>query len=578
MIISLDKYKATGGGGEKPTEVLTKTITENGSQIFNPQEGYVFSSAEITTNIHPTEALVATINENGSRHFDGEYNGADITVDVETSTNTKVETGLISAVELTEEALNLNTSESKYYSVPVSWQLGNGYKILKYSDIVLPKLEGWNNTGGFPELTYNSNTSSVEYVKDQNGNDAQFLFPSTYVINYLPKIIDGTYHWKNVRSGLLIKPEGTASFSNYYSGSFGLLDDSNNEQYINGFEYLNSNPLYLLDKYGNSVAYNDLLSTTGYIEGCQVLIPSEYGFGDGIISSDKWVYTGTNELNLFNTYAVDKQVVKDEFVNLNNVAFKPISITNSNTRLYCIYSLPIDMEIDFSRTYNADVILDFTDLESVKSITINDITNDTFGKSISFSFSNCFNLKSINFISDSVKTNCKTLLSDTFKNCYNLSTISGLTFDFSSTNDTNSMFYNCHSLKTIPVLNTSKVTSMHNMFFNCKSLTTVEGIDFSAVLDGPVYMFGYDDLPNITHFIVNGVINFTWVSNHGFKRTPNLDFESIKSILTAMSKKTSTFAKTMQFNSTITDQNSELTNLVATCTSLGWTITGLTIN
>ena len=82
MIISLDKYKATGGGGEKPTEVLTQTITENGSQTFNPQEGYVFSSAEITTDIHPTEALVATINENGSHSFSGEYNGADITTDV----------------------------------------------------------------------------------------------------------------------------------------------------------------------------------------------------------------------------------------------------------------------------------------------------------------------------------------------------------------------------------------------------------------------------------------------------------------------------------------------------------------
>ena len=79
MIISLDKYK---GGGEKPTEVLTQTITANGSQTFNPQEGYVFSSAEITTDIHPTEALVATINENGIRHFDGEYNGADITTDI----------------------------------------------------------------------------------------------------------------------------------------------------------------------------------------------------------------------------------------------------------------------------------------------------------------------------------------------------------------------------------------------------------------------------------------------------------------------------------------------------------------
>ena len=82
MIISLDKYKATGGGGEKPTEVLTQTITQNGSQTFEPKEGYVFSSAEITTDIHPTETLITTINENGSNSFDGEYNGADITTDI----------------------------------------------------------------------------------------------------------------------------------------------------------------------------------------------------------------------------------------------------------------------------------------------------------------------------------------------------------------------------------------------------------------------------------------------------------------------------------------------------------------
>ena len=81
MIISLNKYKGSGGG-EKPTEVLTQTITENGSQTFNPQEGYVFSSAEITTDVHPTEALVATIDKNSTYHIIGEYNRVEITTDV----------------------------------------------------------------------------------------------------------------------------------------------------------------------------------------------------------------------------------------------------------------------------------------------------------------------------------------------------------------------------------------------------------------------------------------------------------------------------------------------------------------
>ena len=89
MIISIDKYKKTGGsgGGEaKPEQTLNKTITENGSQTFIPSTGYVFSSAKITTDVHPTEKLTATIKDNGVATFGGEYAGAEITVDVETFT------------------------------------------------------------------------------------------------------------------------------------------------------------------------------------------------------------------------------------------------------------------------------------------------------------------------------------------------------------------------------------------------------------------------------------------------------------------------------------------------------------
>ena len=38
-----------------------------------------------------------------------------------------------------------------------------------------------------------------------------------------------------------------------------------------------------------------------------------------------------------------------------------------------------------------------------------------------------------------------------------------------------------------------------------------------------------------------------------------------------------TDAKELAFNRTMTDQNGELATLVASCTSKGWTITGLTL-
>ena len=61
-------------------------------------------------------------------------------------------------------------------------------------------------------------------------------------------------------------------------------------------------------------------------------------------------------------------------------------------------------------------------------------------------------------------------------------------------------------------------------------------------------------------------------------QSSKLDYDSVKSILTAASNTTNTNSKTLSFNSTQTDQNGELAALVSTCTSKGWTINGLTLN
>ena len=82
-----------------------------------------------------------------------------------------------------------------------------------------------------------------------------------------------------------------------------------------------------------------------------------------------------------------------------------------------------------------------------------------------------------------------------------------------------------------------------------------------------------------TSIHVTGSISFSWTSKNGFSGIPNLDFNSIKSILEAMNRCTNPeTAKTMSFKATMTDQDSQLTNLVSECNGKGWTITGLTIN
>ena len=187
-------------------------------------------------------------------------------------------------------------------------------------------------------------------------------------------------------------------------------------------------------------------------------------------------------------------------------------------------------------------------------------------------FYGCANLTSI----PTLDTSKVTSMGSMFIGCSNLTSIP--TLDTSKVTSMGSMFRNCRSLTSIPALDTSQVTNMNNMFDSCTSLTTIESIDFSSCTDTG-YMFSpLYDYSKLTSMHVTGSISFSWTSG-GFSSIPNLDFNSIKSILEAMNRCTNPeTAKTMSFKSTMTDQDSQLANLVSECNGKGWTITGLTIN
>ena len=188
-----------------------------------------------------------------------------------------------------------------------------------------------------------------------------------------------------------------------------------------------------------------------------------------------------------------------------------------------------------------------------------------------------------------------------FYKCSSLETIPLL--NTSNITDMSNMFEKS-GIKTIPALDTSKVTNMGGMFGDCESLTylpaldtshatnmdnfiynwnerpdfkSVYGIDFSSITSQPSNFFSYYDSPDLTHFIVNGKINFSWNDNYGLQHFINLDYESVKSILEAMNRTDNTNAKKMKLNCVAVDRNGELTALVASCATKGWTITGLTV-
>ena len=185
-----------------------------------------------------------------------------------------------------------------------------------------------------------------------------------------------------------------------------------------------------------------------------------------------------------------------------------------------------------------------------------------------------------------------------FTICSDLTSLDVSGFDTSNVTSMNDMFYGCTSLQTIPQLDTSKVTSMYGMFYNCNNLNSIpelntsnvtnmsymfsgvywsmvlqriEGLDMSSVTSASD-MFEHQS--SLSYIRLNGSLNISL----DISATSELDYDSVKSVLTAASNTVNTNSKTLKFNSTLTDQNGELAGLVSTCTSKGWTISGLTLN
>ena len=142
--------------------------------------------------------------------------------------------------------------------------------------------------------------------------------------------------------------------------------------------------------------------------------------------------------------------------------------------------------------------------------------------------------------------------------------------DTSNGTNFSNMFNSCELLVTAPQLDTSKNTNFGYMFGYCHSLTTIPQLDVSNATNTFGMLGSCYNLTNIT-FV--GSIN----SSIDFLSSPLLTYDSIKSILTACAATTNTTAKTLKFDSTIADTEGELATLVSSCTSKGWTVSGLVL-
>lgn len=222
---------------------------------------------------------------------------------------------------------------------------------------------------------------------------------------------------------------------------------------------------------------------------------------------------------------------------------------------------------DFSQTTQFDFL--FYNCNKLISIPQLDTSNST---SFSSMFNTCSRLTTI----PQLDTSNGTIFGQMFNQCNSLTTIPQL--DTSKGTNFEYMFFSCTNLTTIPQLDTSKGTNFSYMFYNCKNLEEIEGeLDFSKVKDNygtnSTFSAYYSPNAKLVKVLFKGFINY----NISFDGCSSLSYESVKSILTACSNTTNTNSKTVTFSRTLTDQNGELANLIATCNTKKWTVSGLTL-
>ena len=267
------------------------------------------------------------------------------------------------------------------------------------------------------------------------------------------------------------------------------------------------------------------------------------------------------------------------------------------------------------QTLNGDCSKYFRECENLKAIPDFDFTNVTksdymFYKDISLEFLPALDLKNITSASNMFSL-CSSLtilpklnlsgvqnMKGMFLRCSNLKYVPDFDFSAATTLSSfysntaieeigniiapnctyaDSIFFNCNHLKKIGRLYFADSANNNKIFDKCTALTSVAGFSYRGEYNNRILTSV--ELPKLTHFIFEDYINCTW-DNGLFNHLPNLDYESIKSILVACSKTTlPDTPKSITFeNITMQDQNGELQNLVNTCVNeKGWTINNLTI-
>lgn len=406
---------------------------------------------------------------------------------------------LISDKELIEEALR-SDNEKKYCAE-------YGY-IYEYGEMI-PYLSNYGvveglSDGVFPEVVYNLTNGGVERAKDENDQILGVIYPITYTQKYMPKITTGDYFWDNVKKGIAPAKGGyNNKVFRAVIQNFGYTFN-NSESYDSYIQYIEDSYVKLLrDKSTETITYSDYIDEgIGVIQGKQLALYSGYGYGKTMPDKDskKWVYDSSSPIAIWQSYGEPTNVGK--LLNIQNAPLQNINFETSQNSFMSRFSMPIALECTFSRSRDNYCKIAPSGLWT--SIKITDIKDDYPSRYIEWSFSNCTEVTSIEFVSDKKIGE--------------------------GMNGTSSMFDNCRKLTSIPELDTSMSGSMYRMFTNCLSLQSIPLLDSSSVWNSSALLIGSDELTNLTDIGGFKDLKVSWPA-YFLDKVPNATAESLMNVI-----------------------------------------------
>ena len=364
-----------------------------------------------------------------------------------------------------------------------------------------------------------------------------------------------------------------------YSYPFGLILEKGKSFTGNvwtGFNYSAKKEVELENKwYQLSYSYDEGLFVDGEFCGKQTsTIPSnaptaEYCY----INLSKTLSTSTQANGYFGMVKVDDNIyIPTANGYINYVTKQPLEVYQDG--LYKFEGIP-ESDDNLIRSINVNVVPKIKVSDYNVCLAYSQFTElpewvDFVGiTNMRYFFGNCEKLTTIPFIDTSHVTN----MYGTFTNCSSL--ISVPILNTSNVTTIESIFANCKNLTTFPEIDTSSVTNIGYFIQNCTSLTSVPALNAGKVINVGL-LFGSYELPNLTDF--GGFIGLkASISNdYGFKKTPNLTYESCINILNGLYDFTGNNQTPFYNQGTLKVHANFLTTVgdeLSIGTNKGWTIT-----